>query len=1261
MVERGTEFAYDVFISYSHADKEWVCGWLLPRLEDAGLRVCIDSRDFDVGKSFVINMERAVVNSRKTLVVLSKAWVTSRWAQFERTLTQSVDPLERTIPLLLEPCEPPPGITMLTYADFTQQEQWDTQLQRVIAAIRGELRLRDVGPQLSQVVVPGEAPFLVPFPRNPDFVGREEDLERLHAALMGTMPAGIRSAATVPAGLTGMGGIGKTQLAVEYACRYKDAYPDGVFWINAAEPLSQGFGQLGKRLRPIVAECSLDEQIRVATDYLRDHPDALLILDNLPDPVDLNRHVSVDLVPVALPCRLLFTTRRRDLGHFIPIEVTVLPEEPALQLLLRYPSRQAILDPAHPEHEEAQAICATLGYLPLALEVAGAHLGWRPDAPLAAYHQELLQRGALPVLDDPRLSLRPEDLPTRHDAAVAATLASQWETLESDDARLLLRAAGQLPEATLIPIARLGLMTGLYDREADFFGSPLILALWELKDTSLVEELREGQVWLHPLVCEFAARQTPEGEIPTFRQWCAVNLATAYEDIPTLEDNCARRGVDALLNDLRSGLLLAPNHSRLLALVRMLDREAHNLRGWDPEQWPAFFAQQVHNRSMDMGLSYLTTSAKSRLLQLSAPHLVQIWCTRRDSPELERTLTGHKGGVLAVAVTPDGRLAVSGSDDKTLKVWNLQTGQELITLSGHLDGVGAVAVMPYGRYVISVGKDRKMKVWDLQIGRELFTLTRFRDAMRFLIDLLRGRSPDVTTVALTPDGHQAIAASGERTLKVWDLQTGQVKHTLKGHRGHVTAVAMMSDGRRAISGSEDGTLRVWDLQTGREVLTLARLRDRVVGIAVTPDGHRAVSASWNCLKVWDLQTGRQEQSLIGRGAKVTAVAMMPDGRRVISAADDGTLTIWDLQTEQEVLILSRHGGGLHGRVTAVAVTPDGRRAVSAADDGTLKVWDISTALNESRQTERIGRRVVYAVPPPHNTVRAVVVTPDGRRVICAFDGGMLKVLDLQTGQTERTLFGDRNFVWAVAVTPDGRRAVSTMSGGTLEVRDLLRERREHALSGHRNLIRSFFGFLGGCNPIVAAVAVTLDGHRAVSGSEYGTLKVWDLETGRKERTLSGHSEWVSGVAVTPDGRWAISASWDRTLKVWDLKTGWEEHTLSGHRAGVSAVAVTPDGRRAISASWDRTLKVWDLKTGWEEHTLSGHRAGVSAVAVTPDGRWVVSGSRDGTLKVWDLQTGQEMAMVALDGAIHQVAVAPDNVTIVAGGTVGNVYCLRYVE
>ena len=207
----------------------------------------------------------------------------------------------------------------------------------------------------------------------------------------GSGPVGIR-----PAGLTGMGGIGKTQLVVEYVYRHRDDYPDGIFWIDAAGPLVEGFARLATdhRLKWAEIDQPRDEQIRAAFKALNT-PAACAVGARQPCPIPPRSppHLSPGCVPEDLRCRLLFTTRRHDLGRFAGIEVTVLPEEPALRLLLRHPSRRAALDPSHADHEHARAIARMLGRLPLALELAGAYLGkYSGDVSLEGYREGLKVR-----------------------------------------------------------------------------------------------------------------------------------------------------------------------------------------------------------------------------------------------------------------------------------------------------------------------------------------------------------------------------------------------------------------------------------------------------------------------------------------------------------------------------------------------------------------------------------------------------------------------------------------------------------------------------------------------------------------------------------------------------------------------------------------------------------------------------------------------------------------------------------------------------
>ncbi|MFN8469475.1 MAG: effector-associated domain EAD1-containing protein [Caldilineaceae bacterium] len=410
-------------------------------------------------------------------------------------------------------------------------------------------------------------PWYVPFERNPAFFGRAEDLDRLHAALAprsrdgGQAIVGIR-----PAGVTGMGGMGKTQLAVEYAYRHRGEYPGGVFWLNAASDWRAEFAGLGVYLDVSRAGEPQEAQIRAAADYLQAHADCLLVLDNVEDPQQLRRPVTRFLLPSALPCAVLFTARRHDLGDFRPVELPVLPEGPGLQLLLRHPSRQAVLAEDNPEHGEALIIYAMLGGLPLALEIAART--WAVGRRRASRRTGRSCGGAgAGGGGRPRGGVREEELGTRHAAAVAATLAEQWEGL-SEDARRLLCAAGQLPEAAAIPLARLGLLTGLKDGGGDFFGDPLEDAAGDLVGASLLEELRGDLVRLHPLVWDLAAHQTPEAEREGFRWECAARLIVAYDALAVLEAQCARRGIDAVEQDLIAGWGCWERRVRLSRSVR---------------------------------------------------------------------------------------------------------------------------------------------------------------------------------------------------------------------------------------------------------------------------------------------------------------------------------------------------------------------------------------------------------------------------------------------------------------------------------------------------------------------------------------------------------------------------------------------------------------------------------------------------------------------------------------------------------------------
>ncbi len=286
---------------------------------------------------------------------------------------------------------------------------------------------------------------------------------------------------------------------------------------------------------------------------------------------------------------------------------------------------------------------------------------------------------------------------------------------------------------------------------------------------------------------------------------------------------------------------------------------------------------------------------------------------------------------------------------------------------------------------------------------------------------LHGHESYVRAVAISDDGLRAISGSGDDTLRVWDLTTGNCLATLEGHTDSVKSVSVTPDGLLAVSGSSDNSLRVWDLMTCECLSTLYGHTGSVNSVSVTPDGHRAVSGSYDgTLRVWDLTTGDCLAMFEGLEGYILSVSVTLGGLRAISGSYNGKLRILDLTTGSFLATL----GGHTGSVYSVSATPDGRRAVSGSDDRTLRVWDLTTG------------DCLATLEGHKDSVNSVSVTPDGLRAISGSTDGTLRVWDLTAGECLATLVGHKYSVGSVSVTPDGRRAISASDDGTLRVWDL---------------------------------------------------------------------------------------------------------------------------------------------------------------------------------------------------------------------------------
>jgi WD40 repeat protein len=568
------------------------------------------------------------------------------------------------------------------------------------------------------------------------------------------------------------------------------------------------------------------------------------------------------------------------------------------------------------------------------------------------------------------------------------------------------------------------------------------------------------------------------------------------------------------------------------------------------------------------------------------------------------TLRGHTQAVTAVAFSPDGTRLASGSGDRTVRLWDVRTGAEVLALRGHTGAVRGVCFSPDGALVASAGQDPGVRLWDARTGKELA--------------VLEGHDSWLTGVCFSPDGRRLAAGGEDRQVRVWDAAGRKELLTLRGHSGPVTAVAFSPDGTRLASGSGDKTVRLWDPLTGNEKAAMLGHVAAVTDVKFSPDGTRLATSSLDAtVLLWEPQAARELLALEGHVGAVDGVCFSPDGKVLASAGSDRTVRLWDTVKGKELAMRREHGHA----VQAVAWSPDGRRLASASRDVEVKVWDPAED-DEARELHG------HAGP-----VTGVACSPDGRRVASASEDRTVRLWDATTGAEGPVLRGHEGVVRGVAFSPDGKTLASASGDKTVKLWDAATGREGATLTGHA----------GGVN----AVAWSPDGRRLASAGDDSTVRGWDAD-GREAFTLQAHAA-ATGVCYSPDGSRLATCGTDRTACLWDAATGQELVRLRGHDGPVTAVSFSPDGRRLATASGDRTVRLWDAAAGREELTLKGHVQAVAAVCWSPDGRRVASAAQDQTVKVWEATTGQELLSLPGQGAVLGVCFTPDGRRLVSGG------------
>jgi WD40 repeat protein/serine/threonine protein kinase len=603
-----------------------------------------------------------------------------------------------------------------------------------------------------------------------------------------------------------------------------------------------------------------------------------------------------------------------------------------------------------------------------------------------------------------------------------------------------------------------------------------------------------------------------------------------------------------------------------------LDRVPAAFRHWEwyylkRQYQGGLFTLQGHR---DEVTSVAFSSDGSRIVSGSLDKTLRIWNARTGQPLLQ--LQGHTSGVTSVSWSPDGSRVASGSLDDTVRVWDAHTGQTLLLCSEHGEIVTSVAWSHDGSRIVSGSRDGTALIWDARTGKTLFEL--------------KGHSRAVSSVAWSADDSRVVTGSSDLTVRIWDAGSGELLHHLKGHMTLVVSVAWSDDNSHIASTGGDGDLvRIWDARTG-EVLRKFKSRYHVKSLAWSGDGSRVVISQFKSVCVSDARTGQLLHEFQGHGAEVKSVAYSGDGSHIVSGSADHTVRVWDARTGLALLPLKGHTSV----VTTVACSTDGSRIASGSYDKTVRIWDARTG------------HALHVLRGHTDILTSVALSDNGQCTVSGAQDKTVRVWDGRTGHALHVLKGHTDFVTSVSCNHNGSRIASGSWDKTVRIWDGVTGRQLHELKGHTDKVTS--------------VAFSSDGRRILSGSYDKTVRIWDVHTGQLLRQLQGHTGMVWHVAWNKDDSRILSGAFDKTARIWDANTGNTLHEFKLPIALLGRVSWSGDGQRIVSGSDEKVARIWDAQTGQMLLELMGHTDAVWTVAWSKDGSHIITGSRDATVLVW---------------------------------------------
>ncbi len=644
---------------------------------------------------------------------------------------------------------------------------------------------------------------------------------------------------------------------------------------------------------------------------------------------------------------------------------------------------------------------------------------------------------------------------------------------------------------------------------------------------------------------------------------------------------------------------------------------------------------------------------------------------------LLNVLEGHTGGVNSVAVTEDDRYILSGSEDRTLRLWELAAAETKGVFQGHEDSVRSVAISANGRYALSASNDRTLRLWDIPTGK--------------CRGVFKGHTASVGTVLFGTDNRYALSQDDNGIIHLWDLLKKDTLRTIYVNEDSTTVgsslitehsatigsgqlnnttVALYPDLRYAITGRGDGVISVWDIALEERLRSFKMLNNSITALAVSSDGRFILTGGLyeGAIQLWGFRSGRLIRSFKGHTGEITTVCFSSDVKCILSAGTDETIRIWDIETSRELRKFILHGS----KIRTAIFSPSGWLAITGGADKMLNSfyldWDIDVVNYEDwddRASPYVETFLTLHTPLEQNTLmrkgKPKFHQEDSYALIKQMslsgfgwltpEGILQKLRQLEKNAVDRLIESEQTFnklldlsrtLMSTADTTRCDKDSNSPCTWMTALETIMKARSIKGYARHEELLRAY-----------EKISSVFPKKNLLSA-----WKVRYLARLSAERS-SGRESEINTMAFSLDNRYVITGGADRNIFLWDLQThragsdnSFAETPIrvyTGHMAEITSTAFIKN-KRFLSGSADRTLRLWDIDSGQCLKVFKEHSEAITSIWADRNGLIAVCGSIDGSIRIWDIESGDILQIYNNpSGSVNSLTVSPDMALMLTGG------------